>query len=269
MENSKSKMEILPLQELEKLGLYKDGDLKLRPQDIESLLSGRRTDMVSLKEIQIEGIEIDKLDAKLSLYRDEKDNITLQIHPIYNKPQKHPLLTSYETEALISGEVNVMSKLHKTRDDQIIPINIEYDKQTKDFVSYDPSRLPQIIEVNGMPLSTQQQEDFRKGKLIELQDGTKLQHSATDSQGILSDRKRLILSVLIDGGLSYLIFRELKNLRDNRHDQSEGLTKNYNETLAKLILENKENVDKQTTVKDYHAQMNNSTPSDSYRYPSR
>src|SRR5690606_30147629 len=128
---------------------------------------------------QIEGIDIDKLDAKLSLYRDAHENITLQIHPIYNKPQKHPLLSSYETESLISGEVNVISKLHKTKDDQIIPINIEYDKQTKDFVSYDPSRLPQIIEVNGMPLSSQQQEDFRKGKLIELQDGTRLQHSAT------------------------------------------------------------------------------------------
>lgn len=269
MENSKSKMETLPLEDLEKLGLYKDGDLKLKPEDIESLLSGRRTDMVSLKGLQVDGIEIDKLDAKLSLYRDELNNITLQIHPIYNKPQKHPLLTSLENEALISGEVNLISKLHKTKDDNIITVNIEYDKQTKDFVSYDPSRLPQIIEVNGLPLSASQQEDFRKGKLIELQDGTKFQHSATDSQGILSDRKRLILSVLIDGGLSYLIFRELKNLRANMHEQTEGLTKNYNETLARLIMENKENIDKQTTVKDYHAQMANNTQNDSYRYPSR
>ncbi|MCA5004032.1 DUF4099 domain-containing protein [Sphingobacterium bovistauri] len=269
MENIKSKIEILPLEEFEKLGLYKDGDLKIKPQDVESLLSGRRTDIISLKGLQVEGIEIEKLDAKLSLYRDTQENITLQIHPIYNKPQKHPLLTTDETDALISQQVNVISKMHKTKNDQIISINIEYDKETKDFVSYDPSRLPQIISVNGISLSEIQQDDFKKGKLIELHDGTKLQHSATDSQGILSDRKRLILSVLIDGGLSYLIFRELKNLWDNKNHQTEGLTKSYNETLAKIIYENKENLDKQYTVEDFQNLMDLSQKNNNQRYPSR
>lgn len=269
MENLKSKMGILPLEDLENLGLYKQGNLEMRPQDIESLLSGRRTDIVSLKGLELEGIEIDKLDAKLSLYQDSHNNTKLQVHPIYNKPQKHPLLTSYETDALIAQEVNVVSKLHKTKDDQIISINIEYDRETKDFVSYDPNRLPQIIQVNGIPLSASQQEDFKQGKLIELHDGTKFQHSATDSQGILSDRKRLILSVLIDGGLSYLIFRELKNLRENKN-QTEGLTKSYNETLSKIIMEEKQNVDNQTSIMDYQNQkLNNTQTNDSFRYPSR
>ena len=268
MENSKSKMENLPLQDLEKIGLYKAGNLGMSDKDIESLLSGRRTDMISLKWIQVEGISVENLDAKLSLYRDPTGKTSLQIHPIYHIPQKHPLLTQEETQALITQQVYIVSKQLPSTAGQFTTIHIEYDKETRDFVSYDPSLLPQIVQVNGIPLSPAQQEDFRKGKVIELHDGTKFQHSATDSLGVLSDRKRLILSVLIDGGLSYLIFRELKNLRDQRFAQSEGLTKSYNETLAQLIMQEKEYGDKQSTVMDYKDQLNNRSM-DAPRYTSR
>lgn len=246
----------LPLEDLQTIGLYKDGNLNISSQNIEALLAGRRTELISLESIDIDGMQIQKLEAKLSINQDSHGATYLQIHPIYNQPQIHPLLTTQESNALINGEKNVIRKLHKSKDENIIPINIEYDNETKEFVSYDPSRIPEIHQVNGITISKSQQEDFRRGDLVELHDGTKFQHSATDSQGILSDRKRLIFSILLDGGLSYLIFRELKNLRNSNNKQSEGLSKAYNESLSKLILADKGDHQKDKTVSDYHNEMN-------------
>lgn len=251
-----SRNENLPLDELQVLGLYKDGKLNISSQNIEALLAGRRTELVSLEAIDIDGIQVQKLEAKLSLNHDNNGVAHLHIHPIYNQPQLHPLLTTLESNALINGQKHVISKLHRSKDDNIMTVNIEYDKETKEFVSYDPSRIPEIHQVNGITISKSQQEDFRKGNLVELHDGTKFQHSATDSQGILSDRKRLILSIILDGGLSYLIFRELKNLRDSKQKQTEGLTKGYNESLAKLILADKDDNQKDKTVIEYYNEMN-------------
>lgn len=42
--------------------------------------------------------------------------------------------------------------------------------------------------------------------MVELPDGTQFQFSTTDRKGIRSNRNGLVLSVLLDGGLSYLLF---------------------------------------------------------------
>lgn len=75
--------------------------------------------------------------------------------------------------------------------------------------------------------------------MVELKDGTKIQHSATDNKGIRSDGKRLILSVLLDGGISYLVFRGINNLRGRFEPQSEGYTEGYNHALADMMMAEK------------------------------
>src|SRR5690606_5154054 len=80
---------------------------------------------------------------------------------------------------------------------------------------------------------------FRNGEVVELKDGTKIQHSATDNKGIRSDRKRLILSVLLDGGISYLVFRGINNLRGRLEPQDEGYTAGYNRALSDMMADKK------------------------------
>ncbi len=234
----------MPLNELEKLGLYKDGGFSISPEDIDALLAGRRTDMLSMTNLNIDGFAIRRLDAKLSLNRSEDGTFQLNIHPIYREPQWHPLLRDYEEKALINGEKNVVIKEQEIGGNIKKKVIIEYDDLTKEFVAYEPEEVQTPIRVNGVDLSEKQQEAFRNGEVVELKDGTKIQHSATDNKGIRSDSKRLILSVLLDGGISYLLLRGIKNLRGRGEPQSEGYSEGYNRALTDMMMTDKRLMEK-------------------------
>ncbi|MFD2742447.1 MULTISPECIES: DUF4099 domain-containing protein [Sphingobacterium] len=229
----------MPLNELEKLGLYKDCGLSISPENINALLAGRRTDMLSMANLNIDGFAIRRLDAKLSLNRSEDGTVQLNIHPIYREPQWHPLLSDHEEKALINGEKNVVSKEQEIGGNIKKKVIIEYDDLTKEFVAYEPEEVQTPIKINGEDLSEKQQETFRNGEVVELRDGTKIQHSATDNKGIRSDSKRLIVSVLLDGGISYLLFRGINNLRGRGEPQSEGYSKGYNRALTDMMMTDK------------------------------
>jgi len=225
----------LPIVELEKLGLYKDGALTLQDSDIAALLAGRRTELRSLYDLEMDGFKMRQLDAKLSLLREEDGKVALKIHPIYNEVQLHPLLDEKETKQLLAGKLDSVSK---TIDDRGVErkLLIEYDEQTKEFVSYYPYQVEVPFKVNGEMLNEKQKRAFQHGEVVELSDGTRLRHSATDNKGIKSDAKRLIFSVLFDGGLSYLVMRGLRHLAANGDLQKEGYTKGYNQALADMMV---------------------------------
>jgi Protein of unknown function (DUF4099)/Protein of unknown function (DUF3945) len=225
----------LPIVELEKLGLYKDGALTLQDGDIAAMLAGRRTELRRLYNLEMDGFKMSRLDAKLSLLREEDGKVALKIHPIYNEVQPHPLLNEKETKQLLTGKLEAISK---TFDDKGIErkLIIEYDEQTKEFISYYPYQVEVPIKVNGEMLNEKQKKAFQHGEIIELEDGTRLRHSAADSKGVKSDAKRLIFSVLLDGGLSYLVMRGLRHLASNGDLQKEGYTKGYNQALADMMV---------------------------------
>lgn len=234
----------MPLNELEKLGLYRDGGFSISPENIDALLAGRRTDMLSMANLNIDGFAIRQLDAKLSLTRGMDGTVQLNIHPIYREPQWHPLLSDDEEKALISGEKNVVSKEQEIDGNKKKKVIIEYDELTREFVGFEPDEVQAPVKVNGEELSEKQQEAFRNGEVVELKDGTKIQHSAIDNKGIRSDRKRLILSVLLDGGISYLVFRGVNNLRGRLEPQTEGYTEGYNRALSDMMMADKRQKDK-------------------------
>lgn len=238
----------LPVAELEKLGLYRDGALTLKDGDIAALLAGRRTDLHSLHNLEMDGFKISQLDAKLSLSRVEDGKIALKLHPIYKEVQPHPLLNEKETKQLLAGKQESISK---TVDDKGMErrLVIEYDEQTKEFITYFPYQVEVPPKVNGETLDEKQKKAFQHGEVIELADGTRLRHSAADSKGVKSDTKRLIFSVLLDGGLSYLVMRGLRNLAANVDLQKEGYTQGYNQALADMVL-GKSKRDLEMTVKD-------------------
>jgi len=238
----------LPIMELEKLGLYKDGALTLPDGDVAALLAGRRTELRSLYNLEMDGFKMNQLDAKLSLLREEDGKIALKIHPIYNEVQPHPLLDEKETKQLLTGKLEAISK---TFDDKGIErkLIIEYDEQTKEFISYYPYQVEVPIKVNGEMLNEKQKKAFQHGEVVELEDGTRLRHSAADSKGVKSDAKRLIFSVLLDGGLSYLVMRGLRHLASNGDLQKEGYTKGYNQALADMMV-GKPKSEQELTVAD-------------------
>jgi len=242
----------MPLNELEKLGLYKNGGFSISPENIDALLAGRTTDMLSMAGLNIDGFAIRQLDAKLSLNRNPDGTVQLNIHPIYREPQWHPLLSDDEEKALIAGEKQVVIKEQDLDGNKKKKIIIEYDDLTREFVAYEPDEVQVPIRVNGEELSEKQQEAFRNGEVVELKDGTKIQHSATDNKGIRSDRKRLILSVLLDGGISYLVFRGINNLKGSFEPQTKGYSEGYNRALTDMMMVDKKQRDKgnEKTIQD-------------------
>ena len=240
----------MPIRELEKLGLFNDGGFNISPENIDALLAGRRTEMLSMSGLDIDGFAIRQLDAKLSISRNVDGVAQLNIHPIYREPQWHPLLTDEDKKALVNGEKHVITKEQQIDGDKKKKIAIEFDDLTREFVAYEPEEVEVPLKVNGEELTEEQQEAFRNGEVVELEDGTKFQHSATDNQGIRSDRKRLIISVLLDGGISYLVFRGIRNLRGRTAPQDEGFSKGYNQALTDMMLHDKKDKSNDKTVQD-------------------
>jgi hypothetical protein len=224
----------LPKQEIESLGLIdKAGNYILSPEDVEALLAGRRTNLMSLKNLDASGLKIEQLDAKLSLARKPDGQVNFKLHPIYKQPFIPPLLDEDEAEALISGK--------RLSVDKIIPgpgkkeIVFEYDRDTREFISYDPGQVIAPDKINGYKLKDWQKDDFQKGLNVRLPDGTELQHRATDPKGIRADRAALILSILLDGGISYLLIRGLRHLlNSDKQQQADEQTPAFKKAYAEM-----------------------------------
>lgn len=221
----------LPVQDLQKIGLYKDGKPLLSNDDLRALLSGRRTELVSLANLQAEGFVIQKLDAKLSLDRSPDGIISLKIHPIYKQATAHELLNEEESALLQNGKTDRIRKEHEHPDGKKETYIIEYDSDTREFVSYQPDQVLTPEQVNDEWLNEKQKEDFKNGHIVSLSDGTQLQYRASQSKGLLSNRVGLVLSIMLDGGLSYLLITGIGNLIGNKNPQQEAYTEGYAQAL--------------------------------------
>lgn len=201
----------LPMEELKKIGLADGYNLKLDRKDIQALLSGYRTSLISLKNFSYYGMEIAALNVKLSLARDAMGEQNLVYHPVY----KQSLIPSYVSESeandLITGlKANLVKEVR--RDDMDKLLMVEYDHDTKEFVMTDTLKIKSPWEVNGLSLSPYQKERYKQGREIELEDGTRIQASSTSAEGIRSNRLALVVSLLMDGGISYMILQGIKAL---------------------------------------------------------
>ncbi|MDB5012390.1 MAG: hypothetical protein JWQ25_592 [Daejeonella sp.] len=223
---------LLPINELEQLGLVKNGRPLLKDEDLEALLSGRRTDMIALQDVHSKSFVIKQLDAKLSLSTNGDENPILNIHPIYKEVKPHPLLNKTERNQLESAQLQSVLKDFKEngRREKVV---IEFDKDTREYVSYNPKNIQAPQKVNGISLSEKQKEAFKQGEVVELDVDTIIQHAATESKGIKSDRSALILSVLLDGGISYLLLRGVKNLTGNS-EQNHNFSEGYKKALEEM-----------------------------------
>ena len=245
----------LPVDQFEKLGLYDQGTIYLDRMNLDALRAGRRTEMINMANLRLDGLSIRQLDAKLSLSEGNDGQIKLNIHPVYRRPVDHPLLSRQEMDLLIGGKETSIEKNAPLSTKRQKSVVIEYDEQTREFVAYYPSQVQPPTEINGETLSNKQKDDFRHGKIVELSDGTLLQHSATDSRGIRSSSARLVATLPVDGIAEKVVFRNISNIKGNNSPQQQGFSKGYNRALTEMLTSEMTVTEGELSVQEYSRQQ--------------
>lgn len=212
----------LPIEDLETIGLATGGQLLLNVDDLKALLSGRRTGLLQLNNLQAENIHIKTLDAKISLQPDENGKLDLVIHPVYRKAVTPDFLEDIEAQQLQKGEVENFLKTTIDNKGNKKELLVEYDADTREFIVSDTEKILVPDMVNGEFLTPAQKANYRKGKEVELPDQTVFKYSGKDTHGIRSNKLALIASVLIDGGLSYVLYKGLNALFNKKRDPKEA-----------------------------------------------
>lgn len=222
-----------PIKDLETIGLAAGGQLLFNVDDLKALLSGRRTSLLELHDLEADNVKIKSINAKISLKPNDKGKMDLLIHPIYRNAEIPNLLTEKEAQQLQKGEVGSLLRITLDNHGKKKEMLVEYDEETKEFMVSDTDKILSPDMVNGEVLTPAQKENYRKGKEVEIKDGTKFSYSATDRHGIRSNKLALVASLLMDGGISYLIFKGLNALFNQKRDQkaAEKLSPGYYQAL--------------------------------------
>jgi len=188
---------------------------------------------MQLRDLEADNIKIRSLDAKLSLQKGAGGTMNLLIHPVYKKAVAPGLLNEEQIEALRSGKVANVLIERSTTDGQRSNLLVEYDPETREFISSDTDRILAPDMVNNEFLTPAQKENYRKGKEVKLADQTTFAYTGVDTQGMRSDKIALIASILIDGGMSYMLYMGLNALFGQKHDKasSEKLSPGYHAAL--------------------------------------
>lgn len=233
------KEEKLPMRDLETIGLAAGGQLLLNVEDLKALLSGRRTNLLELKDLEAENIRIKSLNAKISLVTGSNGQVDLLIHPVYRKAATPDFLDDAESQRLQKGEVASLLKI--TRDDQGNQTErlIEFDRDTREFIVSDTEKILVPDMVNNEFLTPAQKSRYRRGQEVELADKTAFAYSGVDIQGIRSNKIALVASVLMDGGLSYVLYQGLNALFNKPRDarEAERLSPGYQLAAADMLAQ--------------------------------
>lgn len=226
----------LPIEDLETIGLAAGGQLLLNVDDLKALLSGRRTGLLQLHDLHAENLHIKSLDAKISLMPGENGKLDLLIHPVYRKAVTPSFLEDNEAKLLQKGEVENFQKITIDDKGNKKELLVEYDADTREFIVSDTDKILVPDMVNGEFLTPAQKENYRKGKQVELPDHTVFNYSGGDIHGIRSNKLALIASVLIDGGLSYVLYKGLNALFNQKRDlkEAEKLSPGYHNAVKDM-----------------------------------
>ncbi|MEO6631336.1 MAG: DUF3945 domain-containing protein, partial [Mucilaginibacter sp.] len=162
--------------------------------------------------------------------------LDLLIHPIYRKAPTPDFLNETEATQLRKGEVASLLKItldnHGTKKEMLV----EYDPETKEYIISDTEKILVPDMVNNEFLTQAQKENYRKGKEVQIADGTKLNYSGTDHHGIRSNKLALVASILIDGGLSYMVYKGLNAIFNQKHEPktAEKLSPGYYQAIKDI-----------------------------------
>lgn len=225
----------LPMQDLKIFGIYRDGRFTIPDAQVKALQEGRMTEVVELKDLKGKDIHIESLPARLSIVRGENGQPSLRVDPVYRHPKDHVQLTTDEKNRLLRHEVANIRKQYVDREGNVRTEIIAYDKNTNQFMSHDPRAVKAPHAVNEQPLSTDQKRKFKEGEKVNLDDGTIVQLDTTQSRGLRSNLSGLVCSVLVDGGISYLLFTGLSRILGKKSNEELAFSKGYAEGIKKVM----------------------------------
>ncbi|WP_316761978.1 DUF4099 domain-containing protein [Pedobacter aquatilis] len=253
--------EALPIAELSRLGLYENGKHLLSPEDVTAMLAGRRTSLVNLKNLIGEAFTIESLDVKLSLHYSERWGDEIMLHPIYKEVTLAKGMAEEELWPILTGEqTNLVKIVHDAKTETNRMLVFEYDAETKEFISYDPLLVKVPYQVNGEILDQKKQQDFSRGGIVELTDGTKLQYRSSLPGGIASNRSALILAMSGSGESPSFLVENLAPLKlSNAQEQpfSQAFESAFLEMRKAegVQLEEKLQIELEDLKNDYHSPL--------------
>ncbi|QTF64630.1 MULTISPECIES: DUF4099 domain-containing protein [Mucilaginibacter] len=227
--------------EMRSLGLYDQyGDLRIEPEDLDVLLSGRRTSLMRLHDLTSNGMNIAQMDAKLSLHRDSEGQAFIRVHPVYHQPKLPFAGEDDSIQALLDGrELHARYRMataviapEVSKEYEYI---YEYDAETREFISYAPEKVPVPDRINGFELSPAQKLDFSRAIPLTLPDGTSLVYKATDSNGLLANRWSLILSKDTEDGRAYELLEGIRPLGTAQIAEESPAFKKENDAMNAAI----------------------------------
>lgn len=122
--------------------------------------------------------------------------------------------------------------LHKDLKDK--NILFQYDKETKSYKSVPTDKIDLITTINNKIISEEQKEKIKKGQKVQIDEETDVQLSPTKGKSLLSNKSLLIGSILLDGGVSYLMVKLANKALNDKKANEEMYSKGYVEALNKL-----------------------------------
>ncbi|SDM82942.1 DUF4099 domain-containing protein [Pedobacter antarcticus] len=151
-------------------------------------------------------------------------------------------VTSFEKKIVNRNTWEVVNAREIKPNEQDRSSVIEYDPQTKQFMSYNPAKLKVPEAINNEKLDFEKKRKLREGEVITLADGTEVQYRTTDKNGLRSNRSALVLSLLLDGGLSYLLVTGISRLLGKQSAEEQSYSKGYLTALKEVekLLERKQ-----------------------------
>ena len=247
----------LPMKDLEIFGVIKNGKFTIPDIEVNALKNGRMTDVVELTNLRGKDIYIEKLPARLSIVRGEDGNPALRIDPVYIEPNLHPDLNEVERNQLVRKELANIKKSYVDKEGNIQTEIIEYDQRTKQFLSYNPRDIKAPQMVNGQELNSQQKKQYKEGETVVLADGTEFQLSPSSPKGIRSNKAGLVVSVILDGGLSYLLLTGVGKMLGKKSQEEKAYSEGYLQAIKEVQKQVERRISRNPNDKDAVRDLNN------------
>lgn len=152
----------IPYDQFARLGLNKRDILFMKKDDLQQLLSGKRTSLIEISSI--DGKKLDeKIKAKFSLQLDENGNVNLMIHPVRKEINNDIDLNKTQIEKLQKGQL-----ITKKIDGENYLVQLDKDNNELIRTKVKDINIPSHIE--HIELGNEQKDKLRKGEPVVLQD---------------------------------------------------------------------------------------------------
>lgn len=173
------------------------------------------------------GMEGKKNGEKITIKYVGQEVVQIKVPTIENGEQILKPMTTYRNDFSIKP----YNEKNDYRNSRIL---IEFNKDKNSFDITNTNRIPKVQAINGEKLSKEEQEKLERGEEITISDGNKVKYSPQKQTFVQANNKKLLIaSLLLDGGLSYLIIKIADRFM-NKEQNRVGIDKEYIKELEKL-----------------------------------